>query len=123
MTLRDLLSVFALSDGYVLGLDLDYPSKSISIRFKGRRMMKQNKFDWVTGTLQFSGVTALDVYEDFPTDGGCTDVTLTRTDDNDFYLSLDPYGNSGLPHEQDNWIVKAAALTFIDADNMQHTIG
>jgi hypothetical protein len=40
----------------------------------------------------------------------------------DFYLSIDPFGNSGLPHAEDNFIIKSGSLTMIDEIGERHVI-
>ena len=39
-----------------------------------------------------------------------------------FYMSLDPYDNSGLPNENDNLVIKAKNLIIIDEIGTSHTI-
>jgi hypothetical protein len=122
MSLDELFSIFPLSDGNILGFDFDYSTRTLRLRFQGTKQVAQNRHKISVAVLEFGGLIVMDLFEDFSTDGGCTDVTLAKTDNSEYYLSLDPYGNTGMPHERDNWIIRAESLTFIDDDENRYPI-
>ncbi len=41
-----------------------------------------------------------------------SDIVLVKQENGTYYLSLDPYGNSGEPHEDDNLVIIANAFAI-----------
>jgi hypothetical protein len=59
--------------------------------------------------LELNTLTHFDIVEDFESKS-YSDLTLTRLGNGEYYLSLDPYGNSNQPHERDNFVFKCKTL-------------
>jgi hypothetical protein len=122
MNFEDFLNRYILGDGQILAFRLEYETKKFQVKLKIRRLLTKQKLEPCLIEFEFTGVSEIYFFEDFPTDGGCTDVTFVRIDNEGFYLSLDPYGNIGMPHEEDNLVVKAEGLTFIDEEGVRQNI-
>ena len=43
---------------------------------------------------------------------GINGVTIFENENDGVYASFDPYGNSGIAHEDDNWVIKAEQITI-----------
>lgn len=122
MTIEELLKKYALCDGLLLSFGFEYHSGIFNVKVRIRKCIAKNKYEKITATLEFKGVKELDLYEDFPTNGGWTNITLARLDNSEIYLSFDPYDNTGLPHERDNWTIKAKSLHFINEEGVKEEI-
>lgn len=59
--------------------------------------------------IHLTGVRKFVVDEDFES-GYYSDVVFKRVEKGMWYLSLDPYGNSGEPHDEDNLVIVAEAV-------------
>ena len=62
--------------------------------------------------LTFHDIKLFDIFEDVPTNGQYSDITIFENENDCVYASFDPYGNSGIAHEDDNWIIKAEQITI-----------
>jgi hypothetical protein len=122
MTLTDILKKYALNDGSICSFHLNYELKQLTLHLKVRRHLSGQKFEDCILELEFNHLKEIYIFEDFPTDGGYTDITFIKLANAEFYLSLDPYGNSGLPHGEDNLVIKAMNLTVIEPDNVRQEI-
>jgi len=122
MNFNDIFSSYILGDGDILSFRLDYELRQFAVKLKARRLLAKQKFEPCQIELEFNEVLELYFFEDFPTNGGYTDVTFVKLGAEGFYLSLDPYGNTGMPHEEDNLVIKAGALTLIDEEGIRQNI-
>ena len=114
MKLKDSLSDYVLGDGQIISLkvNLDYQEKSKSRAVVGlivRRPAEKNLLEKCKIELQFEQVSEVGINEDFGSDY-YSDITLLKLDNGLYYLSLDPFGNTGQPHEKDNFVIIAKSL-------------
>jgi hypothetical protein len=116
MTLNQTFKNYALNDGRIAKFDFDFNTKELNIELEIRKRIIKEKFEPCKILLTFSNVKLLDILEDFPTDGQYSDITILEVEDNSIYASFDPYGNSGLPNEQDNWIIRAGSLSILESN-------
>ncbi len=121
MNAEGLNKIYALNDGEILLLNVDYQNRKIGLTLLIRKYLSQQKLESCVIELEFVEVYEINLIEDFGT-VNYSDVVLIELDNKDFYLSLDPYGNSGLPHEKDNFIIKAKNLTLIDENQVRQSI-
>jgi len=96
-----------LSDGQVLSVVCHFADSAIEVKLQVRKKLAKQIVPCVV-CLRFEKVTEFDVLEDFGTSGNYSDVVLVRQSDTQFYASFDPFGNSGVPDERDNFVIKAA---------------
>jgi len=61
--------------------------------------------------ILLSGIQKVVINDDFKLSRH-SDVTFTKTENNTWYLSLDPHGNSGEPHEDDNMVFVADSMNI-----------
>jgi len=122
MNIEDIYTNYALNDGKIISLQLDYKLKKLIVTLQVRRLLAKDKFEPCTIELEFLNVNEVNYFEDFPTNGGYTDITFLKLEDSIFYLSLDPNGNSGLPNAEDNLVIKGEMLTLIDESAVRHSI-
>ena len=128
MTLEEIFRHYALNDGSVLSFQVGFAdhcdvgggNKAIIV-LQVRRLIHKHQYEKCTITLEFSRTTEIDISEDFRTNGGYTDIVMTKLEDGQFYLSVDPYGNTGEPNEMDNFVIKGENLVLVDG-NERHVI-
>ena len=114
MKLKDSLSDYVLSDGQIISLkvNLDYQKRSKSSAIVGlmvRKPTEKNLFEKCKIELQFEQVREVTINDDLGSDY-YSDITLLKLDNGLYYLSLDPFGNTGQPHEKDNFVIISKAL-------------
>jgi len=115
MTLEELYGGFQLCDGKVQWVRVCHAASTVDVALLVReRAGATTDPVWVAIELSFSGVVEHGFNGDEMdiTDNDYSDITFLRREDGRFYLSADPYGNSGVPHERDNDVVIADALTI-----------
>jgi hypothetical protein len=112
MRLEEITKNYIFCDGEILSLSIDFLKKVCTISLQIRNWLNRSKFQKCTVDLEFTDVFTIDISEDFRTDGRYSDITFTKLIDNKFYLSLDPYGNTGQPDNRDNFIVTANSFSF-----------
>jgi prepilin-type processing-associated H-X9-DG protein len=113
ITLDELNQQYALCDGKIRSIFLRPRSGEVDVLL-GLRMRGDSKAPLGTAPvlLTFSGrvnYAFVDGNMD-ETAGDYSDITLVQLDDGRYYLSLDPFGNSGRPHDDDNDVVVADRL-------------
>lgn len=112
-----MLENYILVDGEIimLSLGLEYqfvsnsPIRQATIQLAVRKRLSPTKWVPCQVQLQFQQLRKIDISEDFSS-ASYSDFVLMRLPDKTWYLSLDPYGNAGEPHEQDNLVVVAESL-------------
>ncbi|MBC5773587.1 hypothetical protein H8S95_05885 [Pontibacter sp. KCTC 32443] len=116
MELEDLLSNYVLGDGEIISIEtnLNYQERNKSaatVDLIIRKSVDKKKFEKCRVKLKFEQVIEVSINEDF---GSVyySDVVLVKQENGSYYLSLDPYGNSGKPHEDDNLIIIANAFAI-----------
>ena len=123
MTLEEIYQGYALNDGQIISFEMTYSIDStITIVLQVRKHQHKQQYEPSRITLMFQQVTEIDLLEDFTTQGNYSDVVLARLSDNQFYLSLDPFDNSGEPSDNDNFVIKAKQLSFIDETGTKYTL-
>jgi hypothetical protein len=110
MKLEEIFSSYALNDGETLSFNLNFIDQTCAVKLKVRRHLRKQQFQECAIDLQFIDVLTIDISEDFRTTGGFSDITFTKTAEGKFYLSLDPYGNTGQPNERDNFVITSSSL-------------
>jgi hypothetical protein len=93
------------SDGKVLYMSCNYNENTIELRLEVRKFVGKQIVP-CTVSLRFIRVIELDVLDGFDTTGNYSDVVLKKLT-NGLYASFDPFGNSGEPNENDNFVIKA----------------
>lgn len=128
MTLEEIYKNYALSDGEMLSFHILFESTSVNparnqvlIVLKVKKHLRKQQYESCTITLEFDNATDINVSEDFRTNGAYSDIVLTKFTNGQFYLSVDPYGNTGEPSEMDNFVIKAEKLALLDKD-VRHVI-
>jgi hypothetical protein len=119
MTFDDFESQYSLPDGEVISLHIDYCSdnndkNSVLLTLKVKRILTKNKRENCILKLMFQDNLQINIYENFGTGSDLSDITLVKLENGCFYLSLDPYDNSGLPNNKDNFTIQSKNLTIIN---------
>ncbi len=100
---------YIFSDGKVISMTCNFTDNTIELRLQIRKKLKK-LIKNCTVSLRLENVSNLDVVEDFDTSGNYSDIVFVQQADKLFYISFDPYGNSGEPNESDNFTITAANL-------------
>ena len=98
---------YIFSDGKVLSMTCNYADNTIVLKLQIRKKV-ENQVVFCAVRLRFENVSKLDLLEYFETSGNYSDIVFVQQSDKLFYLSFDPFGNSGEPNESDNFIITAA---------------
>lgn len=110
MTLNEALKIYALNDGQISHFEFDFRTKKLNMKLLVRKHIAKQSFEPREVMLTFHDVKLFDIFEDFPTNGQYSDITIFENENDGVYASFDPYGNSGIAHEDDNWIIKAEQI-------------
>lgn len=102
---------YILSDGKILRMTCDFEQNQIELQLQVRKYV-QKKILSCNIILYFENVSELDLLDNFDYSGNYSDIVLVKIAENQIYVSLDPYGNSGQPHESDNFVIKAASCVL-----------
>jgi hypothetical protein len=122
MLFEEICKKYIFNDGNVLTFHIDYTEKKVTVEVNVRKLIAIQKFSFCRVQLEFTKLIWIDLFENFQTDGGFSGITFLKLDNGDFYLSLDPYGNSGMPHAKDNLVLKSKGLTFVDEIHKIHHV-
>lgn len=123
MTLEEIYQGYALNDGQIISFEMTYSvDRTVTVVLQVRKHLPKQQYQPSRIIFVFQQVTELDVLEDFGTEGNYSDVILTRLDDNQFYLSLDPFDNTGEPSGNDNFVIKAKLLLFMNEMGAKYTL-
>lgn len=116
MTLKEASEIFAFNDGTMVSFHLDIAIREATIDLDIRKHLTKKQLQECRVRLHLSMVTEINILEDFPTNGGYSDIVLFTLENGDVYISFDPYGNSGEPNKSDNWIIKAGGLNILEIE-------
>jgi hypothetical protein len=122
MNLGKINKLYALNDGEILIFQIDYKLKKLIVEISVRRKLPRQKFTPCKINFEFHNLSEVSFFEDFGSECDYSDITLLQLDNGDFYLSLDPYGNTGLPNENDNLVIKSKNLIFVDEIGVRYSI-
>ncbi len=119
MVLDDFTDQYVLYDGSVRSVCLQYSAEpaSIQVVLRVRRHQSKRRYKWCEATLLFTDVQEVHINDDDLLDSEYSDIVLCPTDDGGVYLSLDPYGNSGVPHPEDNDVIISKNVTINVEEN------
>ena len=116
-TIEELLAGYALNDGEIcsLKLDVNYAANNSSLRRAALEVLIRKEATdgkWVPCLLkiQLAGVQRIVISEDFEL-SRYSDVVFKEVEEGKCYLSFDPHGNSGEPHENDNLVFVASSVS------------
>ena len=119
MTLEELGNGYFICDGEIFSLkvNLDYYSYNSSnaiIELKIRKRITRKLTEAYIVKITFNQVEDIRLYEDFKSGRYYSDIVLKELESGLFYLSLDPFGNSGEPHEEDNLVIIAKEILLVE---------
>lgn len=108
---------YALNDGEIRSLEIgvEYgsasgsPQRQASVALLVRKKAANGKLVPCLLQIHMTSVQKVVVNEEFDS---ChySDVVFKKVENNLWYLSLDPYGNSGEPHAEDNLVLIAESI-------------
>jgi hypothetical protein len=115
--MEELLADYALNDGEIcsLNLGIEYtsaknsPRRQASVALLVRKKTASEKLEPCILKVKLTGVQKVVLNEDF---GSVyySDVVFKKVESGLWYLSLDPHGNAGEPHEEDNLVIMAESI-------------
>lgn len=115
--MEELLAGYALNDGEICSLNLEveytsasnYPLRQASVVLLVRKKTASKTLTPCLLKIKLTKVRKVVLNEDFGSIN-YSDVVFKKVENGLWYLSLDPYGNSGEPHEEDNLVIVAESL-------------
>ena len=115
--IEELLASYALNDGEICSLNFDanYATNNSSLRQAALEVLirkKSTSGKWVPCLLRIHlvGVQRIVINEDFAL-SRYSDMVFKEVEKERYYISFDPYGNSGEPHENDNMVFVASSIS------------
>jgi len=113
--MMDFLSKYILPDGEILSFKVMYSDERnempyVIIDLKVRILNSNKELQPSRIRLRFSELTEIRFFEDFGTGGNYSDITLTKSDKEEYYLSLDPHNNLNEPDEHDNFVIQSKKM-------------
>ena len=120
MEINEIFSNYFIADGQVISLKIDFNSDSNSLTsatiiLKIRQNIGDKKTKETLLQLFFTDLTQLDIIETFDSTN-YSDIKLIILETGEHYLSLDPYDNSAIPNEKDNFKIKAKTINIIELE-------
>ncbi|MGY2131139.1 hypothetical protein ACW9KT_02845 [Hymenobacter sp. HD11105] len=115
--MEELLAGYALNDGKIcsIRLEVEYSSvtnsavRQASVHLLIRKKATNGKWEPCLLQIQLIGIQKLVINEEFDSTY-YSDVVFKKIENDMWYLSLDPYGNSGEPQEKDNLVIVAESV-------------
>ena len=104
MTLKEITDIYILCDGEIISCNINFDGEPFATLILKIREKLEKKMNYVLLQFQITGLSKCEIYEDFKTQY-YSDITLIELENGEFYLSLDPYDNSNIPDERDNFII------------------
>src|SRR5688572_26068589 len=116
MGLDEVFKQYIIGDGQFIDLKFsldyqDFEKSTAAITLLVRKKLKKKGNESCKLQLQFSQLVEVCINDNLGTIY-YSDVVLEKLESGDIYLSLDPYGNSGKPHKDDNMVIIAKRLNF-----------
>lgn len=119
MAINEVNSKYIFTDGEIISFLVDYQvpdgkgmTTDAIIKIKAKHALPNDKFEVSRLELAFSSVVFLKISEIFTRENKISNMTLTKTDDGNFYISLRPYDNSNIPNDSDDFVIKARNFSF-----------
>ena len=119
MLFEEFRTKYLLSDGQVLGMSVDFEQKQISLRLNAR-VLNGKKAERCEIKLHLNESFELDLVDTLDMEWH-SDMVFIRLENGEFYLSFDPFGNSGLPNDSDNFVIKCKGVELFH-DGEQYEI-
>ena len=110
ISLDDFVNQYVLCDGFVHSISLHYSTEpsSIQVILRIRRYQSKTRHQWHYASLLFSEIQEFYINGDKGINTSAySDIVFCSMENGEIYLSLDPYGNSGQPHPEDNDVILA----------------
>lgn len=117
MTFDEFHEQFILCDGKIKNISLNYEIYNQEIRqptFLNIQLFVRKTGDryYSLVSIVFYNLIEFDYFEQKPSSGNFGDIVFVKTGHNEYYMSLDPYSNSGEPHSKDNQKIKAKEVVI-----------
>ena len=118
MTLEQLGNGYYLCDGEILSINVNWVYTSdngvnysnASVDLKIRKKIDKKHYESCIIRLTFKELEEIGLLEDSKRGRDYSDIVLKELPAGKYYLSLDPYGNSGEPKDEDNLVIIAKYL-------------
>ncbi|MDF3076820.1 MAG: hypothetical protein K0S09_709 [Sphingobacteriaceae bacterium] len=109
MLLEDFKRQYSLNDGAVESLTCNFKEAQLVLRLKVKRLIDKKPEPCIV-ELVFSQVWELNLLDHFD-NRSYSDIVFVKIG-GIYYVSFDPYGNSGQPAAGDNFVIKSGQLVF-----------
>ena len=105
---------YILSDGQVTQLACAFEHRQVQVRLNIAKWNGQKREPCEIDIL-FNEATEIDLLNSFDV-SSYSDVVFVRTDMGEYYASFDPFGNSGQPGDNDNFVIKSREVVIFDGE-------
>jgi hypothetical protein len=118
MNLNDLEKNYILCDGEIISMNVNWVyttdnsvnSSDAFVDLKIRKKIAKKHYESCVIRLAFKELEEIGLLEDSKRGRDYSDIVLRELPSGKYYLSLDPYGNSGEPQDEDNLVIIAKYL-------------
>lgn len=114
MLLEEFRQKYILSDGQVTHLACAFESRQVQVQLNIRKR-NGRKLEPHQITILFNEATEIDLLDSFDV-SSYSDVVFVKTEPGEYYASFDPFGNSGEPVPNDNFVIKSREVVVFDGE-------
>ena len=110
---------YTLSDGEILSYTIDYGKQSgapciaptsVRIELSITQTLKKRKYRKCRVVLTLTGIVEIRIFDQPDWNGLYSDITIVTLASGMYYLSFDPYDNSNIPKDEDNYVFITQAI-------------
>ena len=109
---------YVINDGQIISWNMTFETatkaNSVNIIVSIRKMISKSKYQTCMLEIQLNEVQQIVVNSDCVDSGNFSDAIIVKLKNNTFYICFDPYDNSGIPHEDDNFKFISKALEILE---------
>lgn len=99
---------YIFADGKIISVIFSCIDKTVEIKLQIRKQVKK-QINPCLIWLRLENVSEFDITENFDTSGNYSDFVFVKQSDTKYYISFDPFDNSGEPNTNDNFVIKSSS--------------
>lgn len=110
---------YTLSDGEIMSIAIDYCKQaeaphfaptSARVELSISQALGYRKYRKCKAVLTLAGISEIRIFDQQELNGLYSDITITMLASGMVYLAFDPYGNSNIPNDEDNYVFIAQTI-------------
>jgi len=110
---------YTLSDGEIMSIAIDYCKQSetpyfaptsVRIELSISQAHGYRKYRKCRAVLTLTGISEIRIFDQQELNGLYSDITITILASGMYYIAFDPYDNSNVPNDEDNYVFIAQTI-------------